>query len=141
MTKPLSQSSARAQRVLADLTALKVADKDLEEEFVASPGPGGQNVNKVATCVILRHGPSGEIVKCHEYRTQLANRIRAREILAQRLQRCQRREVHDRLQRQAKERARRRRRSTASKEKMLEGKRRRSDKKQSRKKISIRDAE
>jgi len=38
MTKPLSQSSARAQRVLADLTALKVVEKDLEEEFVASPG-------------------------------------------------------------------------------------------------------
>ena len=43
----------------------RIADKALEiaeEKFIASSGPGGQNVNKVATAVQLRfdarHSPS-----------------------------------------------------------------------------------
>lgn len=31
-----------------------IAEKDLEESFIRSSGPGGQNVNKVATAVQLR---------------------------------------------------------------------------------------
>ena len=33
---------------------LSIREEDLEEAFVRSPGPGGQNVNKVATAVQLR---------------------------------------------------------------------------------------
>ena len=31
-----------------------IPDRDIEEKFVTSSGPGGQNVNKVATAVQLR---------------------------------------------------------------------------------------
>ena len=34
--------------------SITLAESELEEEFVRSPGPGGQNVNKVATAVQLR---------------------------------------------------------------------------------------
>ena len=86
----------------------KIADRALEiaeEKFIASSGPGGQNVNKVATAVQLRVDvfriglppdaferlkeiagskltKNGEIVlTANEYRTQDQNREAARERL------------------------------------------------------------
>lgn len=37
--------------------------EDLEESFVRGSGPGGQAVNKTSNCVVLKHKPSGIIVK------------------------------------------------------------------------------
>ena len=55
-----------------------LVEGDLAESFVRSPGPGGQKVNKSATCVYLKHGPSGLEVKMHRTRSQLLNRFYAR---------------------------------------------------------------
>jgi len=57
-----------------------VGSADLEEQFVRSRGRGGQNVNKVSTCVILRHVPSGVVVRCERARTQGMNRFLARRL-------------------------------------------------------------
>lgn len=59
--------------------------EDLEEDFVRGSGPGGQAVNKTSNAVILRHKPSGLIVKCHQTRSLAKNRELAREILIQKL--------------------------------------------------------
>jgi len=37
--------------------SLTIRESDLEEKFIHSGGPGGQNVNKVATGVQLRYSP------------------------------------------------------------------------------------
>lgn len=59
--------------------------EDLEEEFCRGSGPGGQAVNKTNNAVILKHKPSGLIVKCHQTRSLARNRELAREILTDKL--------------------------------------------------------
>jgi ribosome-associated protein len=38
---------------------IRIEDRDLEERFVRASGPGGQNINKVATAVELRFDVRG----------------------------------------------------------------------------------
>ncbi|MBI3099692.1 MAG: peptide chain release factor-like protein [Planctomycetes bacterium] len=76
------KEAALARRMLA----LGIREADLDESFVRSSGPGGQNVNKVATCVVLRHRPTVIEVKCSRERTQALNRFFARRLLADRVE-------------------------------------------------------
>ena len=76
------KESQLAQR----LVSLGVSEADLEESFVRSGGHGGQNVNKVSTCVMLLHRPTGVQVKCQTTRHQGMNRYLARQLLLDKLQ-------------------------------------------------------
>jgi len=86
--------------------ALTIPDRELDERFVRASGPGGQNVNKVATAVELRFNVAGStlpdgvktrliklagkrmnaegvlMIDSREHRTQSQNREAARERLA-----------------------------------------------------------
>ncbi|KAK0150958.1 putative peptide chain release factor C12orf65, mitochondrial [Merluccius polli] len=65
-----------------DLVDLPVLNEDeLDEQFVRGSGPGGQATNKTSNCVVLKHIPTGIVVKCHQTRSVEINRKRAREIL------------------------------------------------------------
>ena len=68
------------------MESLGIFEKDIEETFIRSGGHGGQNVNKVATCVRLKHVPSGVEVKCQQERYQSLNRYLARRILADKIE-------------------------------------------------------
>uniref|UniRef100_A0A146MDV0 Putative peptide chain release factor C12orf65, mitochondrial n=1 Tax=Lygus hesperus TaxID=30085 RepID=A0A146MDV0_LYGHE len=60
-------------------------EKDIEEQFIAGSGPGGSNVAKNNNCALLRHAPTGIVVKCHESRLLETNRKLAREKLVTKL--------------------------------------------------------
>lgn len=118
------------ERALAErMERLGIRPEDLEERFVRSGGAGGQNVNKVATCVVLRHLPSGVAVKCQEARTQAMNRFLARRLLCERLEEAREGRASAARQRAEKIRRQKRRRSRRAKQKMLEAKHRQSEKK------------
>ena len=118
---------------------LGLREQDLEERFVRSGGPGGQNVNKVATCVWLRHPPSGLEVKVQQERSQALNRFLARRLLVAKLEQRILGEASEERQRIAKIRRQKRRRSRRAKEKMLAGKRLHAAKKRLRARPSLED--
>ena len=72
----------------AHLRALGCDPAQVEESFTHSGGAGGQNVNKVATCVQLRYPAKNVLIKMQEHRTQAANREAAWKLLAAQLQRA-----------------------------------------------------
>lgn len=60
-------------------------DHDLEEQMVRGSGPGGQAVNKTNNCIVLKHKPTGIVVKCHMHRSASSNRKEARRLMIARL--------------------------------------------------------
>ena len=117
----------------AKMDSLGIKETDLEEKFIRSSKPGGQNVNKTSTCVYLKHRPTGIEVKCQKERSQALNRFLARRILVNKIESLVLGRKAAEQRRIEKIRRQKRKRSRRAKEKMLKFKKMRSEKKKLRK--------
>ena len=88
-----SQGKRQTSFVTVDVTPefeetdLVIPDNELEITFFArSSGPGGQNVNKVASAVRIVHTPTGIMVVASTFRDQPQNRRQAMQVLQAKLE-------------------------------------------------------
>jgi protein subunit release factor B len=119
----------KEQALRERMEKLGLFEQDIEEKFIRS---GGHGVNKVATCVYLKHVPSGIEVKCQVERSQALNRFLARRILTDKLERIIEGKKSAEEQRIAKIRRQKRKRSQRAKAKMLADKKFQGEKKKAR---------
>ncbi len=90
---PVTESSGRIQTSTVTVAVLPKAEEvdvqlveaDIQEDVYHSSSAGGQNVQKVATAIRLTHKPTGIVVTCQDERSQLQNKIKARNVLRTRL--------------------------------------------------------
>jgi protein subunit release factor B len=134
----LPVSSEKLAALNADLLRLGIKEEDLDESFIRSGGNGGQNVNKVSTCVVIVHRPSGLMVRCQQERSQGMNRFLARRLLADKIAEKIHGEISKKRAEAEKLRRQKRKRSKRAKQKMLENKRFHGQKKAGRGKVDSR---
>ena len=114
------------------LAQLRLVEEDFEESFTRSSGPGGQNVNKVSTAVTVVHRPTGISSTAQDSRSQAQNRQLAWTRVLSAIERA--RQAARAALRDAAEKKRRQNapRPYGLKQRILEGKRRRSETKRNR---------
>ena len=133
-------SQEKEKALLERMERLGIREEDLIEKFIRSGGKGGQNVNKVSTCVYLKHIPTSTEVKCQRERSQALNRYLARRLLSDKIENQILGKQSAAQQKIEKLRRQKRKRSKRAKEKMLEMKHRQSEKKQNRQKSNVDNA-
>jgi protein subunit release factor B len=125
-------SVAKEKRLEKKMDKLGISEKDIEEKFIRASGKGGQKVNKTASCVYLKHLPTGIEVKCQKERSQALNRFLARRILVNKIETIKLGKLSEEKKKIEKIRRQKRKRSKRAKEKMLDNKKKQSQKKKMR---------
>ena len=104
---------------------LRLDPSSVVEHFVRGTGPGGQKINKTSSTVVLLHVPTGLEVRCQAGRSQSANRERAWELLADKLEARARTQFESARHELEAARRRNRQKSRGQKVRMIQTKRHR----------------
>ncbi|WP_018971139.1 peptide chain release factor family protein [Rubritalea marina] len=123
----------------AQLRKLGAPPTTITEKFILGSGAGGQKINKSASCVYLKHHPTGIEVKCQGDRSRDTNRQLARRELIRKLESLYRQAADEKKDAREKNRRTNRPRSRNSKNRMLKAKRNNSNKKKLRKRPGMED--
>ena len=114
---------------------LEIEAEQIEESFIHGSGAGGQKINKTANCVRLNYLPLDIEIKCQKHRERSKNRISAYKLLIDKIEHKILGDESKIAKKIFKIRKQKQRRSRKAKEKMLEEKHRKSEVKESRRKI------
>ena len=79
-------SPAKEKEIQEQMEHWGIKESDLDESFIHGGGSGGQKVNKTASCVQLKHRPTGIEVKVQKARSQALNRFFARRRLCEQIE-------------------------------------------------------
>ena len=121
------------------MRTLKIYESELDENFIIGSGHGGQKLQKTASCVFLKHIPTGIQIKCQKSRLRDSNRYFARHLLCQKIDVVINKEKSQQQQAIEKIRRQKRKRSKRAKEKILTDKKIQSTRKINRKSPSSDD--
>jgi peptide chain release factor 1 len=99
---PETESQGRIHTSAATVAVLPEAEEvdidikaeDVIEHVSCAGGPGGQNVNKVATAIRLEHIPTGIVVSMRDERSQHKNRAKAWRVLRSRVYEYYQKKAH-----------------------------------------------
>ena len=108
---------AKLEALRARIERLEIDLAQVDEQFVRSPGPGGQKVNKTASTVLLRYPPLGLVVKWSRERSRALNRFLALRELVDEIEEKVSPETSARKSEREKIRERKRRRKRRSRKK------------------------
>lgn len=119
-------SPEKTNELKQKMQRLGIEEDDLVEKFILGSGRGGQKINKTASCVYLKHLPTGTEVKCQKDRSREMNRYFARVMLCDRLEKALTQEKTKKEQEIEKIRRQKKRRARRTQQKLVEEKRERS---------------
>ncbi len=123
-------SREKEEELKERMLKLNIFEDDLKETFILGSGAGGQKLNKTASCVYIKHLPTGIEVKCQKERSRQLNRFYARRLLCEKIEAITLKEKSEKQQEFEKIRRQKRKRSRRAKEKMVDDKKIHSEKKE-----------
>ena len=78
-------------------------DKEFDIKCTRGTGPGGQHKNKVETCVVITHIPTGLSERCQDTRSKIQNLKIAKERIEKKIQQLKDDKLHEILNEKRKE--------------------------------------
>ena len=129
-------SNRRPHTVLLDASGMRVVGEGEWKVKIDGRGRSRKWINKTASCVYLKHLPTGIEIKCQEDRSREHNRFLARRALCEKIEVLIHKEKSKKQMAIEKIRRQKRRRSRRAQEKVLETKKIVGEKKSLRRKVT-----